>query len=236
MNRLFFWVLIVLVGAGVAGLAVNALPSFGFDFPSDGSVRLVYLVAVLLFVASAFVGSRVRFGQIVRGIVGWVAILFIALTAYAYRDELAGVGGRVLGVLAPGVPISGRLTGEAEGSVVIVRALDGHFAVRATANDAPLMLLVDTGASFVTLTPEDAASVGIDTGKLSFSLPIRTANGMIEAAPITIDRLTVGSIERRNVRALVAPSGSLHESLLGMSFLNTLEGYAISGDRMVLSP
>jgi aspartyl protease family protein len=97
-------------------------------------------------------------------------------------------------------------------------------------------MLVDTGASFVTLTPSDAAKVGIDPSGLAFNMPIRTANGLIQAADVTIDRLTVGSIERRNVRALVAPGDSLHESLLGMSFLNTLGGFAISGDRLVLSP
>jgi aspartyl protease family protein len=59
---------------------------------------------------------------------------------------------------------------------------------------------------------------------------------MIKAAPIVVEKLSVGSIERRSVPALVAPSDSLDQSLLGMSFLNTLDGYAISGDRLVLTP
>ncbi len=234
--RFFFWLIVVLVAFGVGALAVNVLPSFGYDLSSPGSVRFVYLVAILVFVVSAFAGRRVSFGQIVRGFLGWTAILIVALGAYAYRSELAGVGGRLLGVLAPGIPISGRLTGEAEGSVVIVRAADGHFAVRASANGVPMLMLIDTGASFVTLTPSDAAAVGIDTANLDFATPIQTANGMIGAAPVTIASITVGSIERRNVPGLVAPSGSLRESLLGMSFLDTLGGYAISGDRMVLTP
>ena len=156
---------------------------------------------------------------------------------YAYRDELAGVGGRLLGVLAPGMPISGRLAGEGDTTASSSSApCDGHFAVRASVDDVPLPMMVDTGASFVTLTPADAAAVGIDPSTLDFAVPIRTANGMIQAAPITIDRITIGTIERRNVAALVAPPGTLDESLLGMSFLNTLAGYAISGDRLVLTP
>ena len=99
-----------------------------------------------------------------------------------------------------------------------------------------LMLMVDTGASFVTLTTADAARVGVDVAALRFGVPIRTANGTIQAAPVTVGKLAVGSIERTEVPALVAPSGSLDQSLLGMSFLNTLDGYAISGDRLVLTP
>ena len=54
---------------------------------------------------------------------------------------------------------------------------------------------------------------------------------------VIIDALSVGPIERRDVPALVAPPGSLDQSLLGMSFLDTLDSYTISGDRrLTLSP
>jgi aspartyl protease family protein len=98
------------------------------------------------------------------------------------------------------------------------------------------MLMVDTGASFVTLTPADAKKVGIDPDRLSYSVPIRTANGLIQAAPVKLKTLSVGSITRHDVSALVSPGDALDQSLLGMTFLNTLDGYAISGDRMVLTP
>jgi aspartyl protease family protein len=142
----------------------------------------------------------------------------------------------MLAVLAPGVPISGRLAGEADNAVVIERGLDGHFGIRASVEDKPMTFLVDTGASFVTLTPADARKIGIDPDKLAYSVPIRTANGMIRAAAITIKTLSVGSITRRNISALVSPGKALDQSLLGMTFLNTLDGYAISGNRLVLTP
>jgi aspartyl protease family protein len=194
------------------------------------------LVVILLFVGAALAGRGLRPGEVIRSTVAWAVMFLAIVTAYAYRGELAGVGGRVLGVLAPGVPIAGRIAGAVdEGSVVIIRSRQGHFAVRAEVDDMPLMLMVDTGASFVTLTPQDAAGIGLDPAALSYSLPIRTANGVIRAAPVTIRHLAVGSIERRDLRALVAPPGTLSESLLGMSFLDTLSGYGISGDRMTLT-
>ena len=233
--RMFFWIVLVLVVAGVAALAVKLAPSLGFDVTSDGSVRLIYFVALLFFVGMALAG-RVGLREVVRGVLGWAAILIVVVGAYAYRAELVGVGGRLLGVLVPGLPISGTLAGDSGDSVMIVRDGDGHFIVRAGIDGVPMTMLVDTGASLVTLTPEDAASIGIDTVRLEFTTPIQTANGMIRAAPITIDRLSIGSIERRGVKALVAPPDALQESLLGMSFLNLLSGYAISGDRLVLKP
>lgn len=233
--RLFFWILMALVAAGLATLVVILAPSFGFDMSSGGTVRLVYFVALLLFVSSALVG-RLRLREVMSGILSWTAILLLLVAGYAYRHELVGVGGRLLGVLVPGMPISGQLAGEAADSVVIMRNGDGHFAVRASVDGVPMTMLVDTGASLVTLTPEDARAIGVDTKQLDFGMPIETANGMIQAAPITIHRLSIGSIARNDVKALVAPPRTLQESLLGMSFLNSLAGYSISGDRLVLKP
>ncbi len=234
--RLFFWVLLLLAAAGAATLAVMLAPSFGFDMSSGGPVRLVYFVALLLFVGSAVVGRGIRAGEVLRAVLGWGAILIVLVGAYAYRIELAGVGGRLLGVLVPGIPISGEFAGESGNSVVIMRDGDGHFAVRAGVDGVPMTMLVDTGASLVTLTPEDAGRIGIDTATLNFGMPIQTANGMIQAAPITLRRISIGTIARSDIKALVAPPGALQESLLGMSFLNSLSGYAISGDRLVLKP
>ena len=231
-----FWLLLAVIVAVSVALAARNSAGDTFGISNHDFVRAGYLVVVLIFVGSALLGRGMGAGEIVRAAAGWLAILLVIVGGYAYRGEITVVGGRLLGVLAPGVPISGRLAGEANGAVVIVRSIDGHFAVRADLDKVPTTLMLDTGASFVTLTPEDAAKIGIDTGGLHFATPIRTANGLIQAAPIVIDSLSVGSIKRHRVAALVAPPDSLDESLLGMSFLNTLNGYAISGDRLVLTP
>jgi aspartyl protease family protein len=163
--------------------------------------------------------------------------IVVLVGLHTFRDDLAIVGGRILGALVPGTPIAGRLTGDSNPeAVVVVRANDGHFGVRAEIDGEPMTLLVDTGASFVTLTQEDAIDIGIDPAALAFVVPIRTANGMIKTASIKLDRIAIGPIERRDVPALVAPEGALDQSLLGLSFLDTLHGYAISGDRLVLTP
>lgn len=203
---------------------------------ASDTVALGTFLLLVLFVAAALLGPRMRAGEVVRALIGWAVIILLVAGVYGYRSQLASVGGRLLAAFAPGVPIAGRLVGGSEAtSVVVLRGRAGQFAVRARIDDVPLTMLIDTGASFVTLTLADAAGVGIDIQALAYTIPIRTANGLIRAAPITIDRLLVGTIERNHVPALVAPPDTLGESLLGMSFLETLGGYAISGDQLTLN-
>jgi aspartyl protease family protein len=198
---------------------------------------LAVLAAVLIFVGAGVFARAMRPGEILHSLAFWFLAIVVLVALHAFRDELAIVGGRVLGALAPGTPIVGRLTGESDrDAVVIMRSGDGHFGVRAAVNDESMSLLVDTGASYVTLTDSDAADIGIDVEALSFSVPIRTANGTIRAAATEVERIAIGPIERRNVAALVAPGHALDQSLLGLSFLDTLAGYTIRGDRLVLNP
>jgi aspartyl protease family protein len=204
----------------------------GNDIP-----RLILLLALFIFVGAGLFGRALRPGEIIRGVLAWSLAIVLLAGAYASRDQLAGFAGRLLGAIAPGVPISGRLSGNGNpNSVTVVRAADGHFAVLGAVGEKPILFLVDTGASFVTLTRDDARDIGIDVDALDYRLPIRTANGTMVAAAVTIDKLMVGPIERRGLKALVAPEGVLDQSLLGMTFLDTLSSYSISGDRLVLSP
>jgi aspartyl protease family protein len=231
------WILIGLVAIAIVVFLADYVRESGFVFADNDVPRLVWLVAILLFVGGGIIGRQLGAWQVIRSMLLWAFVILLIAGAYASRDELTGFAGRLLGALAPGVPVSGRLAGESDpDSVVVNRAGDGHFAVRTTVDDVPILMLVDTGASFVTLSHGDAARVGIDADGLDYAVPIRTANGTMTAAGVVLDRLAVGPIEQRNVRALVAPRGSLNQSLLGMSFLNALKSYSISGDRLVLSP
>lgn len=233
LPRLLLWLAAI---AAVAILAFIVVDS-GFATEDIDMPRLVGLLGILVLVGAGIIGRQMRAWQVIRAMVVWALIILVVAGLYASRDNLAGFAGRLVGALVPGVPVSGRIAGEANpDSVVITRSGDGHFAVRTTVDGVPTTMLVDTGASFVTLSHRDAQRAGIDPDALDFGIPIRTANGMMRAAGVMLDSLAVGSIEQRNVRALVAPRDSLTQSLLGMSFLDALHGYAISGDRMVLTP
>ncbi len=236
-SPILFYVLLLAIAAAVITLIVRRETGNTFGLSNEDFARLTLLGVVLLFVGAGFLGRSLRPGEVLRGFAFWFLMIVGIAGIYGNRDNLVGVAGRLLGAIAPGVPISGRIAGEPNpDSVVIVRSSDGHFAVRASVDGVSLPLLFDTGASFVTLTYADARTVGADPDSLDFKIPIRTANGTMNAASVVIDKLAVGTIERRDVRALVAPQGALEQGLLGMSFLDTLDSYAISGDRLLLSP
>jgi aspartyl protease family protein len=103
----------------------------------------------------------------------------------------------------------------------------GHFVTRATINGSDVTVLVDTGATAVALSYEDAETVGLRPGHLDFNVPVATANGMAKAARVTIDRIAVDAVAVDDVAGLVLPEGALRGTLLGMSFLGRLEGFKI---------
>ncbi|WP_262298449.1 retropepsin-like aspartic protease family protein [Microvirga sesbaniae] len=156
-------------------------------------------------------------------------ILIALLVTYASRGELQTVIDRAIGDIAVG-----RTVVTPEGEVVAARRTDGSFVVRGEVNGHETRFVFDTGASTVVLRAEDAAATGFRLDRLDYSIPVSTANGGALAAPVVIDRLTVGSITERNVRALIARAGVLHANLLGMTFLERLGSYEVRGNRLIL--
>lgn len=117
--------------------------------------------------------------------------------------------------------------------LVLARAGDGHFYADVRVDGETVRMLVDTGATVVALTGEDADAMGIvwDQGQVQ---PVaRGANGTVYGVPVTIERMEVGEFEATGVQALVVPEG-LGISLLGQSFLAQVPKVEIDADRMVL--
>ena len=104
---------------------------------------------------------------------------------------------------------------------------NGHFMAKAQINGRTVRVLVDTGASTVALSHEDARKAGFRPDDLDFDKPVSTANGVINAARVKIDRIEVGSILVEGVDGMVLPKGALSVSLLGMSFLGRLDSYEV---------
>jgi aspartyl protease family protein len=110
---------------------------------------------------------------------------------------------------------------------------NGHVVVEAEIDGVPLRLLVDTGASLVSLTPRDALAVGIEPDRLSFTGRAVTANGVTPLAPVTLRDIRIGQLVVENVPAAVFQN--LDVSLLGMSFLARLRSYRMEDGRFTIA-
>jgi aspartyl protease family protein len=119
-------------------------------------------------------------------------------------------------------------------SVVVPRDSVGRFRTGGRIDGRELQFTVDTGASIVALTADDAAQLGIHPAPVEYTMLIKTANGTVHAAPTTLDMVEVGDIMVRDVAAVVMPDGALSENLLGMSFLSRLRHFDYSDGKMVL--
>ena len=121
------------------------------------------------------------------------------------------------------------------GPVVEIEAgRGGHFRTEAEINGREIDVMVDTGATMVALSYEDAERAGIYLNASDFTRGVHTANGVARVAPVTLDRVTIGDITVRNVPAAVAARGRLRTSLLGMSFLSRLSRFDMRSGTLVL--
>ncbi|WP_331374523.1 TIGR02281 family clan AA aspartic protease [Sinorhizobium chiapasense] len=231
MSRLIF--LLAILAVGLALLIFNHVSGETFGINNDDFGRLVALGAIAALLSAAILRGRGRLGEGLRQIFIWFLIALALVSVYVYRFELQSVGDRLLAGLIPGRAMV-ITDSEGQQEVVLHRRLDGQFAADATINGHEVSMLVDTGASSIALTYEDAERIGLDPANLSYTVAVLTANGRALAAPVTLSDIAIGPIERRNIRAMVAAEGKLDRSLLGMSFLSTLDFLQMRTDQLRL--
>jgi len=226
-----FVVPFALLGAAlVALLAVpEATPLLGLDHASFARAAVALALVVWLALVGARRAGAAGLARVLSGAMVWAAIILGLTGAYAYRFEASDFARRLMGELFPGEPQIG-----AAGEVIVNRRFGGEFVVPATVGGTRVAMLFDTGASTVVLRAEDAAKVGLDARALKFDVNVVTANGAASAAEALLDRVAVGPIVVRDVRALVTRPGALGQSLLGMSFLDRLQSFSVERGKLVL--
>jgi len=220
MTRFVFLLPLVLAGCGSVDPAMLG--------DTDKLLQAVYMLAFLALVLFG-VGRSTSLGKTLKYLAIWAALLVALIYAYSFRDDLNSAYLRIKGELLPTVP---QATGT--GIVTLRRNVDGHFSTRVLINGEPATFLIDTGASSVVLPYRTADALGYDPAALNFTVQVGTANGMAVAAPIRIARMEVGDILLTDVAAMVLERGKLAQPLLGMSFLNRLDGFDVTGNTLTL--
>jgi aspartyl protease family protein len=133
----------------------------------------------------------------------------------------------------PNQDIEASLDGAGRPQVVLARNRAGHYVVTGGINGAPVVFLVDTGATDVALPLSLARRLDLPLGPARIS---RTANGDVRTWLTLLDEVDVGGLAARRVRASVLPNMPGDQALLGMSFLKRFELVQRDGTLTIRAP
>jgi aspartyl protease family protein len=170
-----------------------------------------------------------RFAAI--GVFGVLAAAASAQAVIALGQNAADHALRPAEVIADEAAVSGPGGSAAQ----VVKSPDGHYWADANVNGRAVRLLVDTGATAVALTADDARRLGFRPESLDYAYSVTTANGPARAAKVTLASVSVSGAEISNVDALVIDKG-LQTSLLGMTYLGRLSQFEATPTAMILRP
>ncbi len=178
---------------------------------------------------------------------GWLFFAACLVGSVVYFNELRAVGRWAFGVPDPDQVAIEAPRQEPTAAVAIAQAATsssslvelradrlGHFSTNAQINGSTIEVMVDTGASIVALTWEDAQRAGIFVSAGDFTHRVNTANGTARVAPVTIQSISIGAITVRDVRGTVSEPGRLNGTLLGMTFLSRLSRAELRRGTLIL--
>ncbi|MGC9371171.1 MAG: retropepsin-like aspartic protease family protein [Paracoccaceae bacterium] len=185
--------------------------------------QLIYLVILAAAIGGYFIAAnRHQMGRVVRHGALW-GLIFVGVIAGA------GLWSDIRTTVMPRQAVFAE-----DRRIEVPRAPDGHYYLMLEINGAPVRFVVDTGASDLVLTREDAARVGLDHGELAYLEEARTANGVVRTARVRLDEVRLGPVVDENMRAVVN-GGEMDTSLLGMNYLQRYSRMEFVGDRLILT-
>lgn len=185
--------------------------------------RVIYLVVLLAMVAGwFFMTSRDGLNKTLQYAAIWAMIFIGGAAAVGLWNDINNSTPR------------GQMSLNGGDQIVVQRSGNGHYYLSADVNGAPVRFVVDTGATEIVLTQDDAARAGLDPENLAYLGRANTANGEVRTALVRLDEIRLGEAVDRKVQALVN-QGQMDESLLGMGYLQRWGTIQISNGQLVLT-
>jgi len=189
----------------------------------DNIASLIYLVLLGCAVVGWFyMSGRASMGKTLQMASIWGFIFLGVVAGYGLWND---VQRQTAGV---------QMIQSGDGQIIVPRQPDGHYYLTLALNGENIRFVVDTGATDMVLTRNDAARAGLDPDSLDFTGMASTANGTVRTAPVRIDTVRLGDVTDTNVRASVN-GGEMFGSLLGMRYLEKWGRIEISGGELRLT-
>jgi aspartyl protease family protein len=189
----------------------------------DNIATLIYLVLLGCAIAGwFFISHRESLGKTMQMAAIWGFIFLGVVAAYGLWSDVQRqtTGGQMLQL--------------GNGQISVPRQRDGHYYLTLALNGENIRFVVDTGATNMVLTREDARRAGLDPDTLNFIGTANTANGMVPTAPVRLDTVRLGDFTDTDVFASVN-GGEMDGSLLGMGYLEKWGRIEISNGELRLT-
>lgn len=188
----------------------------------DQIATLSYLLLLGAVIGGCMlVANRGNLGRMAQYGAIWVFIFLGAIVAVGLWTDIRDTVAPRQSVMLEGARIE------------VPQSVTGHFYLTAAVNGAPVRFIVDTGATDLVLSADDAARAGVMSDDLIFTGRALTANGEVRTAPIRLNTVTLGGVTDTGVRAVVN-GGDMRESLLGMTYLSRFSRIEIADGRLIL--
>ena len=182
--------------------------------------KLIFLSIILIVLLSSYlIAMRNNLTTLFKSAAVWVIIFSCIIAGYGVWQDLSK---------EQPVLYSKNLS-----DIIINIKQDGHFYATVLVNNVEIEFLIDTGATHIVLSKEDAKKLDYNLSKLIFWSKSNTANGIVETAPIRLQSIKLGQFSDTNVLAYIN-QGTMKQSLLGMSFLNNFSSVEFRNETLTL--
>ena len=203
------------------GVLGSGVKPYIIPMSTDQIMQLTYLVLLGAAIGgSAIVAGRSNMGKMAQQAAIWALIFIGVVGAYGLWEDISS-------------DVNPRQAMVDAQTIAVPRGFDGHYRLTLDINGTPVSFIVDTGASQVVLSQNDAARIGLDPARLTYSSSANTANGIVRTAPVILNQVALEGITDRSVRAVVN-GGGMDTSLLGMTYLGLYDRIEITNGELVL--
>ena len=197
----------------------------------DQAMSLVHSIILLVFLSGGLIFHfKDRPANSLKYAAIWLVIILTLVMLYSYRYDFYDIKDRLVATLSPASAVTAE-----DGSISFRVSQDGHYYINTQVNGENVRFMVDTGASDIVLDQTTAKKIGINLDDLQYTKTYNTANGTVRGAAVTLKTIQMGDYILNDIRASVNEA-DMEQPLLGMSFLEKLEGYEVKRGILTLWP